>query len=288
MKHALLAALALPVCTSAWAQEREAPIADTEDASLGSIRVGGGRLHVAATLDVRNGDFVRGSFDDDPASLEQVPVHVQAGLVQELARDADGQGSAWLMVRSSNGFHAPTGRERTSPRGWYESNNLIGVAARLGPDLTGGIVYAIKASPNGVAGTTHELSGTMSLSGDTGLAGFNPGLVATWRPQGGGGLYTQATLEPGWDLGRPGRGPRLSLPMAIGVGWNGFYEPGTGTRLFGSAGVALTMPMVTPALLARAEAMALVRDDLLRQLGGPRSDTAMVVPYVTLAISYSY
>jgi len=293
MKLLLLIELALLGCLSqaASAQKREAPIADTEDASLSSITVGDGRLHVAATLDVRNADFVRGSFDDDPASLEQVPVHVQVGLVYDLVRAADGKATAWLMARSSNGFHAPTDEERRSPRSWYESNNLVGAALRLGPGLTGGVTYAIKASPNGIADTSHEVSGTVSLNGDTGFASLSPGGVATWRPKGGSGLYTQATLEPGWDLGGGGEAPRLSVPAAIGIGWGGFYEPGSGSRVFGSIGAAMTMPVLRATvrgLSARAEALALIRDDRLRRLGGPRADTGTVVPYLTLALSYAY
>lgn len=287
MKLLLLPALLACASSPAWAQRREAPIADTEDASLASVPVGGGRLHVAATLDVRNADFVRGSFDDDPASLDQVPVHVQAGLIHELARDADGEAAAWLMARTSNGFHAPSGEERQAPRSWYESNNLVGAAMRLAPGLIGGVTYAIKASPNGIAGTTHEVSGTVSLGGENGLGSLNPGLVATWRPKGGSGLYTQATMEPGWSLGGGEDAARLSVPAAVGIGWGGFYEPGSGTRAFGSLGAALTVP-VGRRLSARAEALALVRDDRLRRLGGPRADTATVVPYATLALSYSY
>lgn len=173
----------------AFAQEkREAPISDTEDASLGFVTVGSGRLHPVIGLDVRNGDFVRGSYDDDAASLDRLPIHAQIGLVYELVRDPKGDATTWLMVRSSNGFHAPLSDETTSPRAWYESNNLVGLAARLAPGLTGAATYAIKTSPNGVSDTTHEVSAAFSLDRSGGLGSLKPGFAATWRPKGGGGF----------------------------------------------------------------------------------------------------
>lgn len=280
----------LAAATPAAAQQREAPIADTEDASLGSQAVGLGRLHVIAGLDVRNADFVRGSFDDDPVSLEQVPVHVQVGLVYELARDGDGDATRWLMLRTSNGFHAPTDDERTSPRSWYESNNLVGIAERLAPGLIGATTYAIKTSPNGIAGTSHEVSGVLSFARDRGLGALNPGFAATWRPKGGSGFYTQVSVEPGWSLGSSDDALRLSIPSVVGAGWAGFYERGSDNRVYGSTGLALQLPLAIGGghWNARAEALVLVRDDRLRRLGGPSADTATAVPYVTIALAYAY
>lgn len=277
--------------TPALAQEkRQAPLSDTEDASLGSVTVGDGWLHPVIGFDLRNGDFVRGSYDDDAADLDRVPAHVQLGLVYELSRAANGDATTWLMLRSSNGFHAPIREERTSPRAWYESNNLLGLATRLAPGLTGAATYTVKTSPNGISDTTHEVSAALSLDRDAGLGALKPGFAATWRPKGGGGLYTQVTIEPGWNLGTGERAPRLSIPAAMGVGWDGFYEPGSGSRVYGSAGLALEAPLAIGGghWSARAEALALVRDDRLRALGGKRAEHGTVEPYVTLSLSYAY
>lgn len=275
----------------AWAQEkREAPISDTEDASLNSVEVGDSRLHPVLSVDVRNGDFVRGSYDDDAASLGRVPVHVQVGAVYELTRQAGGDATAWLEVRSSNGIHSPSVGERTSPRAWYESNNLVGLAASLAPGLKGALTYTVKTSPNGISDTTHELSAALSLDRSSGFGWLNPGVNATWRPKGGGGFYTQATIEPGWKLGEHANAIRVSIPAVLGVGWNDFYESDSGTRAYGSAGLALDVPLAIAGghWSARAEALALVRDDRLRMLGGERADHGTVEPYVTLRLSYAY
>lgn len=264
------------------------PISDTEDASLESRPVGPGRLHPVLGLDVRNGDFVRGTYDDDGANLGRLPVHVQLGLVYELARDGGGTPNVWLELRSSNGFHAPAARERAQPRAWYESNNLIGIAVRAFPDAIGALTYTVKTSPNGVAPTTHELSGALAWDGDAGLAALHPGLVATWRPKGGGGLYTQAALEPGLAVGGTGGG-RLSAPLAIGVGWRGFYGAGSGNRLFGSAGAAYAQPIAIGRahLSFRAQVLALVRDGRLRRLDGPQASTHAVRPYGTVSLGWA-
>jgi hypothetical protein len=274
----------------ALAQEsREAPISDTEDAGLNSVDVDRGRLHPVLGLDLRNGDFVRGSYDDDGANLDTIAVHVQVGLVFELARKPDGNSTAWLMLRSSNGFHAPSIDGRTIPRAWYESNNLFGLAAGLAPGMTGALTYTLKASPNGVSATSHELSAALALTRRRGLGALKPGLVVSWRPKGTSGLYTQVTMEPGWTLGQADNAPELSIPVVFGAGWKGFYGFGTGNRVYGSAGLALQTPLKIGGghWSARIEALALVRDNRLRVLGGPRAEHGVVQPYVTVALSYA-
>ncbi|WP_420139067.1 hypothetical protein [Sphingomonas sp.] len=289
MKQSFPLPLLLLLSSPALAQEqRQAPISDTEDAGLNLVDVGPGRLHPLVGLDLRNGDFVRGSYDDDAASLARAPVHVQIGLVYELARKADGDATTWLMLRSSNGLHAPSADERASPRAWYESNTLVGLASRLAPGMTGALTYTVKASPNGISATTHEISGSLALSRDHGLGALKPGLVISWRPKGAGGLYTQATIEPGWSLGQADTAPTLSLPLALGAGWRGFYEPGSGDRVYASGGIALQTPLPIGGghWSARMEALAVVRDNRLRALGGPRAEHGTFQPYVTLALSY--
>lgn len=286
----LIATMALCGTPVAAQETRKAPLSDTEDASITSVDVGVGRVHPVLALDLRNGDFVRGDFDDDAANLDRVPVHARIGLVWELSRDDRGDAVSWLMLQSSNGFHAASPEERVNPRGWYESNNLAGIAARLAPDLTGALTYTIKSSPNGASTTTHELGVAGSLSGKTGLAALRPGFAATWRPKGGGGLYTQATVEPGIDLSAGETPARISIPAVIGIGWDDFYDGGSGDRLYGSAGIALEQPLTigTARMKARIEALALVRDDRLRFLGGPAADTSMVVPYARISLSIAH
>lgn len=267
------------------------PSIDTEDATLGSADVGSpGRVHPMLAFDLRNGDFARGDYDDDRADLGRLPIHAQVGVAIDLGRDADGRATSWFVLRSSNGFHAPSADERTSPRSWYESNNLAALVFTAAAGVRTAAIYTIKASPNGVAATTHEASVSLAYDGKDGFGALSPTVAATVRPKGAGGVYTQAGLSPDWDLGTGDDAPTLSLPLALGVGWGGFYGAGSANRVYGSAGLALEQPfrMGDTRWSARAEALALIRDDRLAAMSGPRGETGTVVPLITLAVSMAY
>ncbi|WP_419827068.1 hypothetical protein [Sphingomonas sp.] len=263
---------------------RTVPTIDTEDADLGSQQVGDRRFHPVIGADVRNGDFARGSYDDDAASLDRLPVHAQLGFGWELHRDTERRADAWLVGTSSNGFHAPASSERTSPRGWYESNNLLGVVIEPAKGLRAGLAYAIKTSPNGVSATTHEASLTAAYEAEHGLGILHPSFAATVRPKGGHGVFTQAGIEPGFALSAGEQAAKLSVPLRFGVGWRGFYEAGSGDVTYGSAGLALSQPLALGGTRwqVRAEALAVVRDGTLRRLGSADAETSTVVPLVTI------
>ncbi len=262
------------------------PFADTEDATLSDVDVGPGRIHPIVTIDLRNGDYARGAYDDDDADLARVPVHVAIGGAITLAGGGQGERGLFLIGQSSNGFHAPSPDERTSPRSWYESNNLVGLIWRTSGGLSAGATYTIKTSPNGVASTTHEASFTALYVGDDGLGKLQPKLAVTRRTRGDGGWYTIAGISPSIDLTQREDGPALSLPVLVGVGWNGFYGAGSGTRLYGSGGASVAQPLTLGRAKAtlQLEVLALVRDDRLRRLDAPNGTTATVVPYGTLSI----
>jgi hypothetical protein len=247
-----------------------------------------GRFHPQLGVDARNGDFSRGNYDDDAASLDRIPLHVQAGFALDLHQGADGAADAWLVFSSSNGFHTPSADERVSPRRWYESNNLLGLVVSPAEGLRVGFVYTVKSSPNDVAATTQEASLTLAYQAESGLGAWRPGLAVTTRTQGDSGLYTQGSLEPGMDL--TANGLRLSFPSALGVGWNDFYGPDSGDRLYARTGLALEQPFRwgETRWSARAEALALYRDGALRDLSGPEGETDGVVPQVTLSLSMAY
>lgn len=82
----------------------------------------------------------------------------------------------------------------------------------------------------------------------------------------------------------------LSIPAVLGVGWNSFYESGSGNRVYGSAGLAVEAPLSLGGghWSARAEGLAVIRDNSLRALGGNRADHGPVEPYFTLSLSYAY
>jgi hypothetical protein len=285
-----LALTLMAVTQPGWAAPRSAPSIDTEDAALGNVEVSNtsGRFHPQLGVDVRNGDFARGNYDDDSATLNRIPFHAQAGFALELHQRADSAADAWLVFSASNGFHTPSSEERVSPRRWYESNTLLGLVVSPAQGLQLGLVYTVKTSPNDSAATTQEASLSLAYQADTGLGAWRPGLVVSTRTQGDGGFYTQGSVEPGVDVNA--RGLRLSFPGALGVGWNGFYGPDSGDRFYARAGLALEQPFqwADTHWSARAEALALYRDGALRELSGPEGETDTVVPQVTLSLSLAY
>jgi hypothetical protein len=281
-----LAALMLPTGLSAQIM----PTIDTEDAELGTLKVGKGRFHPSFSVDVRNGDFARGNYDDDAANLDRLPVHAQIGFGYELSHGTDGRATAWIVGSSSNGFHAPASYERDHPRAWYESNNLLGIVITPAEGLTTGVAYTIKTSPNEVAGTSHEASATVAYEAKEGVGVLHPSFAMTLRPKGGQGFFTQLGIEPGFDLSSSDSAPTLNFPVKVGVGWKGFYEAGTGTVAYGSAGVGLSRSLSFGSLnmRAHAEALAVWRDRALSQLGSADAETGHVVPLVTVGVSASY
>jgi len=193
------------------------------------------------------------------------------------------------VIRSSNGIHSASLDERTSPQGWYESNNLVGLVVAPAAGLRAGLVYTIKASPNGISDTTHEASITTSYDGKDAIGWLHPNFAATVRPKGTHGFFTQLGIAPEIALGSSDHAPILSLPAVIGIGWGGFYDAGSGDRLYGNAGLAIGQPVRLGNLHAslRAEMLALFRDDRLRRLSGPLGETGTVVPLATLSLNFS-
>jgi hypothetical protein len=279
------AAAAMVAATPALAQS--IPYADTEDATLSEIDVGDGDLHPIVSVDLRNGDYARGALDDDNAGLGRVPLHVALGGAAVIHRRADGRANLFVMGQSSNGFHAPADDERARPRAWYESNNLVGLAWRPVEGLNAAVTYTIKTSPNGVAPKSHEASVTLLYTADSSFGRLKPRAAVTRRTRGEGGFYTIAGIMPSFDLSGRERGPSVSLPVTLGVGWRGFYAADSGNRLFGSAGVSLAQPVRLGQANAtlQAEVLALLRDDRLRRLDALGGTTVTMVPYAMLSFS---
>lgn len=286
------AALAIGLAASGGtaASAQTAPTIDTEDATLGSAdTASNGRLHPMLGFDLRNGDFARGDYDDDPTDLARLPLHVQIGVAVDLLHDPTGKADGWLVLRTSNGFHAPIAGQRMSPRGWYESNTLAAIVVTPAQGLRTAAVYTIKTSPNGVSATTHEASLSLAYDGNDAIGALAPTFAVTIRPKGNHGIFTLAGAELSFALSGDERGTKLSLPLAVGIGWKDFYGEGSGTRKYMSAGAAFEQPfMLGTQWTARIEAIALLRDGKLALLSGPEGETNRLVPLVTLSVSLAY
>ncbi len=287
----LMVLAATLVCAAApCASAQTVPFIDTEDATLSEVDVGDGSVHPIVSFDVRNGDYARGAYDDDAAGLGRVPVHVSVGGAAVLKRGADGQGALFLVGQSSNGFHAPRADERSRPRGWYESNTIVALAWRPVDGLSAAAAYAIKASPNGVASTTHEASLTFLYTGKDAMGFLAPRFAATTRTKGQGGFYTIVGIAPAFPLTRAKDGLTLTVPVSVGAGWRSFYAEDSGDRVYGSAGMSLAQPLRIAGARAslQGEILALVRDPKLRRLDASDGATASIVPLATISLALGW
>lgn len=288
--RAMPAAVALVVTAPAGAQT--IPFADTEDATLSEIDVGSGNIHPVVSIDLRNGDYARGAYDDDNADLGRVPFHFSVGGAVVLRRQegGEGEGTLFLIGQSSNGFHAPRLNERARPRSWYESNNLLGIAWRPVKGVSAAATYTIKTSPNAIATTSHEASLTFLYTADDRVGRLKPRLAVTRRTRGNGGFYTIGGIAPSFELSKRENGPTLGLPLTVGIGWDGFYAADSGTRAYGSGGISLSQPVSLGGAKAtlQAEVLALVRDNQLRRLDAPSGTTATLIPYATVSLAMAW
>lgn len=288
---ALMVLAATFACVAApRATAQTVPFIDTEDATLSDVDIGDGAVHPIVSFDVRNGDYARGAYDDDDAGLGRVPVHVAIGGAAVLTRRADGEGTLFLVGQSSNGFHAPRSDERTRPRSWYESNTIVGLAWRPVDGLSAAGAYAIKASPNGVAGTTHEASLTFLYTGKDTVGFLAPRFAVTTRTKGQGGFYMIVGIAPTLPLTRVEDGPTLTVPVSVGAGWRSFYAADSGDRVYGSAGMSIAQPLKIAGAKAslQGEILALVRDGQLGRLDAPGGTTASIVPLATISIAMAW
>lgn len=263
------------------------PLLDTDDSSLGQTAVTAGRIHPLGQLGVGNGDFTRGAYDGDPADLNRLPVQTLLAIGAELRHAADGTPTLWLEGVTTNNFHAPHAADPTSPRIWYDNNNLLGLIAQLSPRLRGALTYVIKTTPNGFSSTIHEANASVQFAGNGLLGAIKPGAVVTVHPYGGHGVYSQIGVTPAWHLRGGSDGPTLSFPLKAGIGWSGFYGTGTGDATYGAAGLAYVHPVRLGRVKAafHAQAAALIRSRAVARLGNDEADHGTVVPLASIGFS---
>ena len=260
------------------------------DGHLGKAATGDGDLHMVVDVSVANGDFSRGAFDDDAASVDQLPMHGSATLAWTLHRDAASNPDLWIEASSANGFHSPVAIERTSPRAWYESNNLLAVLYKPNNTTNAALSYLIKTSPNGISPTSHELAASVGYATKNGIGSLAPSVVLSVHTRGGKGVYSLFSIDPNFKLAERDSSPTLSVPVRFGIGWDDFYGSGTGTAVYGSAGLAFARPFALGSTNGKihAELLALFRDKTVRSLGKRDAENAAVVPLATIGISLSY
>ena len=148
----------------------------------------------------------------------------------------------WSSLHSDHGV--PDGG--SSPQIWYESDFYAGVG--FGADLwEAGATYTAYTSPNGSFGTVHEIAFNVGFSDPVGLSpSVTVAIEVDGQADGGSdeGTYLELGVEPAIPL--PDGAPiGLSIPVAVGLSLNKYYEANGEDDTFGffNIGIMASIPL---------------------------------------------
>ena len=140
--------------------------------------------------------------------------------------------------------------------GWYEFDWYVGIAATLGGGFSANFQYVEFLSPAQAFGSAKNLILNVAFDDSPYLAKFavKPYVQVLYETSGkagsgadDGGIYLELGINPGLTLGEESDYPiTLSLPAAVGLGFNDFFGDGDGDdELFGGfrVGVAAGVPL---------------------------------------------
>lgn len=282
--------------TSALAQDRPSFV---RGGALGDVAssesANPGRVHVLGNLGAGNGDYFRGAFDDVPT--DELVVGPDLALAFELLEDGRGLADRLaLTLGTQNNFAdqvQPT--DDTDLESWYESNNFIALTAELDGGWTAGLTYTVYSSPNDVSGTAHELALAAKYRLDRLPIGLAPQVkLALPLESGDDGLFAQLALAPTLsEIGSERYPLTVFAPLTLGVGFDDYYGPGTGTTGYASVGLAASMPLAfVPSDFGNWSISGgidlLVRDQVIADGGAPFDDEDNVVPLASVRVSFAY
>lgn len=284
-----IVALVLVLASSPAALAQESRRAFSHVGSLGDVASSQsdnpGRIHVIGKLRLDTADYFRGAFDDVPERLDEVVFGPDLSLTFELLpREVGMLRDLTLTVGSQNGLADQVQPTESENQWWYESNNFAGLAARLDEDWLLGLTYTIYTSPNDVSPTFQEVALAGRYTGRLLGVALGPQLkvvVPVDREDAAfkTGVYTELSLAP--SLRPFGNVMTLSFPLTVGVGFDDYYGPGSGTSAFGAAGVTVSFPLrfMPPGYGGWAFSVggeAVLRDDDIRRLSSFDGDDSFI------------
>ncbi|MDX1541883.1 MAG: hypothetical protein R3349_10825 [Geminicoccaceae bacterium] len=283
--------------TQALAQERTSGF--VHGGALGDLAssqsVNPGRVHVLGNLGLGNGDFFRGAFDDVPA--DRLAIGPDLAVAFELVEDGPGFAEQLVLTVGSQNNLADQVQpvDDTDLESWYESNTFLALTADLGGGLTTGLTYTVYASPNDVSGTAHELALAAKAEIDGLPIGLTPQVkLALPLESGDDGVFVQLQVAPSLTTIGTERYPiTLSTPLTLGVGFDDYYGPGTGTTGYASFGLAASVPLAfMPADLGSWSLSGgvgfLLRDQAIADGGEPFDDEGSLVPRASVRVGFAY
>jgi hypothetical protein len=294
---ALAALLGLALAGHALAQTPTPPAAPPAQPKAPNT----GRVSIGAGVDWTSAYFFRGIKQE----TEDLILQPYGELTFKLVEDAGALTSLSLTGGIWNSLHTgPSGSDNptaTDPKVWYELDGYFKLSAVLREDFTASVVYTAYLSPNNAFDTVQEVALGLAYN-DAKLLGpfaLNPSLLIAFEFDGqadagaGKGIYAQLGIAPGYVFLADSAYPlALSVPLAVGLSLDDYYEFGTGSDdTFGyfSAGATLSAPLafIPPEFgkwVVKAGVQVLVLGDNLKAIND--GDELQVIGTVGLAFSY--
>jgi hypothetical protein len=179
-----------------------------------------------------------------------------------------------LTLGTQNGLANQVQPTDSQNEWWYESNNYVGLAARLPGDWVVGLTYTVYASPNDVSPTFQEAALAMRYTGTVLGLSLSPQLkvaVPLDREDRAfhTGVYTELALTP--SIKPFGDAVTVGFPLVVGAGFDGYYGPEDDASVYGGGGVNVSVPLtLIPSSYGRwslnVGGHVVVRDDDIRRL----------------------
>jgi hypothetical protein len=293
----MLASASVFVATVATAQERDKSFLYVNELGdvLQTSTDNSGRLHVTGTVGLETAGYFRGIFDDVPEDLDSLEYGPSLRLTFELPsvghfRDVS------LTFGTGNNFWTkgviPT--DKSDIDDWFESDNFVGLAARLGPNWHGSLTYTAFTSPNGASATAEELAFAARYVGDASdFLMFDPQMKLAVPVDGSDGAFLQLTAAP--DLGSFSVGKQdvsVSLPLTVGIGIDDYYGDGTDTTGYFGASLSVSAPLNLPDgygdWTLGASLDGIYRSDELVAFDPIGEDAGNFVTLATISLSFAF
>jgi hypothetical protein len=200
-----------------------------------------------------------------------------------------------LTLGTENGLTDPVQPTRSENAWWYESDNFAGMAARLDEDWLLGVTYTVYTSPNDTSPTYQEVALAGKHTGRLLGVRLEPQLkvavpVDREDAEFQTGVYTELKVAP--SLKPLGEVMTLSFPLKIGVGFDDYYGPGSGTSAVASAGLTASfhlhfMPRGYGRWTFSVGGEAVFRDDDIRRLSTlDGDDSSILIGRAAVTVTY--
>ncbi|MEX1089112.1 MAG: hypothetical protein WEC36_07795 [Phycisphaeraceae bacterium] len=232
-----------------------------QDVAPAEVGPNTGRISLNAGVDVVTEYIFRGIVQENQGAMLQPYANINFSLFQ-------GQGAIQdisLVTGIWNSFHTDPTTTAYGAGAWYQADLMAGVAVKFLEKFTGSVTYIYKTFPDSAAATNYDEVDLKLAYDDTGMlpeiAGqqisLQPYVLLAFELNDPDGVpsareeaqYLEVGVAPSFTFGGVAQDYpiTLSLPVAIGLSWDGYYpDPAGGSSdFFGfiSGGAVVTVPL---------------------------------------------